>query len=314
MNIEQAIEQFLEYCQIDKGHSRYTVRNYEAYLRFFNTWARQEGIENIEQLNAELMRKYRIHLARSENKKGEDLSHSTQNYYLIALRSMLKYLAQNGYSVLDAHKIELADTNARQINYLTSEEVMRLINAPDTSDLAGQRDKAIMETLYSTGLRIGELVSLKRESINLKRGEFSVLGKGGKVRLVFLGPAAISALTSYLNNRSDNSDALFVALRKQNPMAIDLEPKGALTSRSMQRIIKKYAHSCGITKPVTPHVIRHSFATDLLANGADLRSVQEMLGHSSVATTQIYTHVTNPRLKEIHRQFHNRHIDENPDN
>lgn len=305
MLVQDSIRQFLEYCEIDRGHSRYTVRNYEHYLNYFLDWANENQIEHIEQLSAENVRNYRLVLARKIDEKNHELSRKTQNYYLIALRTMLKYLAKQGIEVIGANRIELADTPERQITFLEIDEVERLLNAPDTTELIGIRDKAILELLFSTGMRVSELTSLKVKDINLEKGEFSVRGKGDKIRTVYISAEAKIYLEKYLKLRKDNESALFVAFgRAKNPLLHQIEEIKPLTARSVERMIQKYAHFAGITKPVTPHTMRHSFATDLLSNGADLRSVQEMLGHSSVITTQIYTHVTNPKLKQIHQQFH----------
>lgn len=312
MQIQEAIRRFIEYCEIERGHSQYTVRNYDAYLQYFRFFCAENNIENIEDLSYELIRQFRLKLARSETKNGDFLSHKTQNYYLIALRSMLKYFALNGYPVIDSNRIELADVPGRQINFLEISEITALLEAPDVRTISGLRDKAILETLFSTGLRIGELTKLNKNKINLEKNEFSVKGKGGKVRIVFLTKQASDLIKQYLEKRNDDHEALFIAHRKKSPLNIESVQSQPLTARSVQRIIKKYAILAGITKPITPHSLRHSFATDLLANGADLRAVQELLGHSSVLTTQIYTHVTNPRLKEIHKRFHNKKIDESP--
>lgn len=311
MHIDKAIRQFLEYCEIERGHSHYTVRNYEQYLNTFLDWAESQEIEDISQINSENIRAYRLVLARKINNRGDELSHKTQNYYLIALRALLKYLGQNGHEVIGANRIELADTPQRQISFLEPQEVKKLLDAPDKTELIGLRDKAILELLFSTGMRVGELSNLKIKDINIEKGEFVIRGKGGKIRIVYISETAKKALERYMLLRDDHHQALFVAFgRAKNPLIRSKITVNPLTPRSIERMIQKYALECGITKPVTPHTLRHSFATDLLANGADLRSVQELLGHSSVITTQIYTHVTNPKLKEIHKSFHNRNKEE----
>ncbi len=306
MLINDGIRQFLEYCEIERGHSQHTVRNYQYYLDFFSAWVHKNELENIEEITYDQLRQYRLFLARRINPKGEELSHKTQNYYLIALRSLFKYLSNRGIQVIGPNRIELADSPQRHINFLQIDEMKKLLDAPDKSELLGIRDKAILELLFSTGMRVGELSSLKIKDLNLQKGEFAISGKGGKIRIVFISKEAKKSLEQYLQMRHDHHEALFIAFgRAKNPLLknkLEIKP---LTPRSIERMVKKYSRQAGITKPISPHSIRHSFATDLLENGADLRSVQEMLGHSSISTTQIYTHVTNPRLKQIHQKFHN---------
>lgn len=278
--LEQLKREFLEYTEIEKGRSLNTVRNYEHYLSVFVAYSKAE---NPKDITDDLVREYRLWLNRKELKK------KTQNYYLIALRAFLKYLAKRGVKTLSPEVIELAKVGERAIDLITPEELTRLLGAPDVSTLSGLRDKAILETLFSTGLRVSELCSLPRD-LDLKAEEFSVRGKGEKVRVVFLSSEAKSAIKNYLEKRKDiDNDSMF-------PM----------TSRSVQRIIKHYAIKVGISKKVTPHVVRHMFATDLLGNGADLRSVQMLLGHANISTTQIYTHVTDKALRETHKKFHSR--------
>jgi site-specific recombinase XerD len=228
----------------------------------------------------------------------------TQNYYLIALRAFLKYLMRQGVPVVSPEKIELAKVPERELDLITAEDLARLLATPQGNTLSALRDRAILETLFSTGLRVSELVSLPRD-IDLTRDEFSVRGKGEKVRVVFLSKRAKAALQAYLDKRSDVDDALFIHIGRAGAKALSRESRSLrLTARSVERLIRKYAIKAGISKKVTPHVIRHSFATDLLENGADLRSVQALLGHANIATTQIYTHVTDAKLREIHRRFH----------
>lgn len=291
----------MEYVEIEKGRSLNTVRNYDHYLSSFLEFSKAERSGDI---GDEVVREYRLWL----NRKG--LKKRTQNYYLIALRAFLKYLTKRGFETLSPEVIELAKIGERPLDLITPEELTRLLDAPDTSTLSGLRDKAIIETLFSTGLRVSELCSLPRD-LNLANDELSVRGKGEKIRVVFLSPEAKSAIKNYLDKRKDMGEALFVqeapAHKKSGSLASI--KTSSLTPRSVQRIIKHYAIKAGISKKVTPHVVRHMFATDLLSNGADLRSVQILLGHANIATTQIYTHVTDRQLKEAHKKFHSRRED-----
>lgn len=265
-----------------------------------------------EQITNDLVRQYRLMLNRRVDRRGEGLKKSTQNYHLIALRSFLKYCAKRDVATLAPEKIELAKQSERQVEFLEGEELERLLAAPIQvhgaqstvhSKIVVLRDKAILETLFSTGLRVSELAQLRRENVNLKKDEFTVRGKGGKLRLVFLSPSAQEWLTRYCNDRRDVSPYLFVRHDRAGKDAADEKP---LTARSIQRLVERYARAAGITKRITPHVLRHSFATDLLRNKADIRSVQAMLGHASITTTQIYTHVTDARLREVHQKHHSR--------
>lgn len=301
MDIERLKTEYLEYLEIEKGRSQKTIENYGHYLERFFEWARSSSPARITD---ELVRQYRLYLNRISNEKGKPLKKITQNYHIIALRNFLKYLAKRDIKALSADKIELGKSEARQIDFLEMEEVERMFEASSGSSLKALRDRAILELLFSSGLRVSELVNLNRDQVNLKTGEFSVRGKGGKVRVVFVSDRAKSALERYMEKRGDIDPALFARvgikhLEKKNKLD-DLR----ITPRTVQRIVKYYALKAGIVKDVHPHTLRHSFATDLIANGADIRSVQEMLGHSSVTTTQIYTHVTNKQLKEVHKAFH----------
>lgn len=290
MNLNELHKQFLEHLEIEKGRSIKTVENYDRYLRRFLEFTK---ISNHSQINDEVVRRFRLWLNR------KNLNKKTQNYYLIALRMFLKYLAKRGIKSLAPERIELAKTPQRELDLITEEELIRLLEAPKDNDLRILRDKAILELLFSTGLRVSELCSLNRDHIeNAKTGEISIRGKGGKIRVVFISDTAKTALKNYLDKRTDVDEALFVKenFAKEGPLR--------LTTRSIERIVKQYAIKAGISKKVTPHVLRHTFATDLLQSGADLRSVQAMLGHSSVTTTQIYTHVTDKQLREIHKSFH----------
>src|SRR3989344_1548525 len=293
--------QFLECLEVERNRSRLTLRNYDHYLKRFVEFCAKQGVTDPSDVDLELVRSFRLHLNRLLQKE-KNLKIITQNYHLIALRSFLKYLAKRDVKSLAAEKIELPKTPARTVEFLDIEDVERLIKATDDeeSKLTRLRDRAILETLFSTGLRISELVALKRDNLNLKRGEFAVRGKGDKMRLVFLSHRAIETINQYLKERQDNSKALFIRHDAKESVEKQLESMSeqmsGLTARSIQRVIKKYAKLAGIMKKITPHTLRHSFATDLLTNGADLRSVQELLGHSSISTTQIYTHLTNKRL------------------
>lgn len=312
MNVDELITDFLEYCEIEKNHSDLTIRNYDHYLRRFTDFAENEGRKNLkpQQISMDLVRKYRLYLNRYTTNMGESLKKITQNYHIIALRAFLKYLAKRDIDSLSPEKIELGDAEKKQVDFLEVTEVEALLAAPDqdnsqSNEIVLLRDKAILETLFSTGLRVSELTNLDVDEINLKRGEFPVRGKGGKDRIVFLSDKATSAILEYLKARADNYKPLFINVSTNTDDLDDGEYK-RLTPRSIQRLIKKYSHIAGITKKVTPHILRHSFATDLLINGADLRSVQELLGHASVTTTQIYTHLTNKKLREVHKSFHSK--------
>ncbi len=303
--IKELVQQFLEYLEVEKGRSQKTTENYHLYLRRFTSFAKKQGVVNPEKISLDLIHKYRLHLNRLEDNQGQTLAKKTQNFHIVALRSFLKYLAKNDIKTLAAEKVELPKIDDREIDVLSKDELNRLIKTTQGDDLTSQRDRAIIETLFSTGLRVSELAGLTREKINLESGEFSIKGKGGKTRLVFLSPKAKQVINTYLKTRDqkrkDSSPALFIRLdRRSKGKQADLE----LSVRSIQRIIEKRSKQAGIVKKVTPHSLRHSFATDLLLNGADIRSVQAMLGHSSIQTTQVYTHISNKQLKEVHQNFH----------
>ncbi len=295
--------QYLEYLEIEKGRSPKTVENYNHYLERFLKWAK---ISSANEITSELVRRYRLYLNRLTNEKGIPLKKITQNYHIVALRNFLKFLAKQDVKTLAAEKVELGKSENRQIDFLEIEEIERIFKAASGEDLKSRRDRAILELLFSSGLRVSELVSLNRNQINLRAGEFSVRGKGSKIRLVFVSDQAKIALRRYMEKRTDVDPALFARIGikhfQKKSKADDLR----INPRTVQRIVKYYATKAGITKDVHPHTLRHSFATNLIQNGADIRSVQEMLGHSSITTTQIYTHVTNRRLKEIHKTFHGR--------
>lgn len=297
MKLNELIRQFLEDCELEQGHSRRTVENYDHYLGRFLAFCDTAGTSTTDMINLELIRKWRLAL------HHDGLKANTLNYHLIALRSFLKYLAKRDIPSLPPEKIELASHPERQIAFLDPAEMDRLLAAPNTNTLRGLRDRAILEVLYSTGLRVSELARLDKKMVNLDRGEFGIRGKGDKLRMVFLSEPAREWLARYLNKRTDDDEAVFVRSPRKND---DPVQSLRITVRQVERIVQGHAKAAGIVKPVHPHVLRHSLATDLLQNGADLRSVQEILGHASVTTTQIYTHVTNPRLKEVHDAFHRR--------
>lgn len=318
------INDFLVYCEIAKNQSRNTLEAYSRYLHKFLRFASALGIKDPKNINLETVNKYRLYLNRLVDDKGGMLKLITQNYHLIALRAFLKYLIKQDVKTLAPEKIELPKNPQRQVEFLENQELARLFDATkqEKNQTARLRDYAILLTLFSTGLRVSEAAGLRTDSINLERREFTVRGKGGKLRLVFLSDGAAEAIKKYLAKRTDNNKALFVShssvgntiekqMEAQSPAAKASSDRGGkitgLTARSLQRIIKKYVRLAGIVKKVTPHTLRHSFATDLLQNGADIRSVQTMLGHASITTTQIYTHVTNQGLRDIHKKFHDKH-------
>ncbi len=305
--ISQYLRPFLEYLEIEKGRSALTIRNYEFYLQRFIQWAKDPLTKDIE---SETVRQYRLYLNRLEDPQRGPLKKNTQNYHLIALRSFLKYLTRHDVDILAPEKIELAKQGSREPSFLEAVDLERLLDAPsnsDAPDILKARDRAILELFFSTGMRVSELANLKKNQVNLEREEFSVRGKGDKVRVVFLSHQARQWLKAYLAQLSDESPFLFIRHDRAKPTGVGGgAPAGPITSRSIERLVHHYAAAAGIPKKVSPHTLRHSFATDLLMNGADIRSVQSMLGHSSITTTQVYTHITNQQLKEVHTAFHAR--------
>lgn len=299
MKISQAIRQFLEYCEVTKNSSPKTLENYQHYLKRFQDFLSEDP--QPQDLTLQKIHKYRLYLNRFLDEKKQPLSVKTQNYHIIALRAFLKYLTKNDIKTLPPEKIELSKIPKRTVEVLSREELEDLFKAVDLAKKHGPRDLAILETLYSTGLRVSELASLDREQVNLDRREFMVRGKGSKPRIVFLSKKCTETIKKYLRTRDDNYSPLFINSQKGD--ALDNE-KRRLSTVSIQAVVRKYALRAGIVKKVTPHTLRHSYATELLINGADIRSVQEMLGHSSITTTQIYTHVTDKKLREIHDKFH----------
>ena len=303
--IERLKREFLEYLEIEKGSSIRTIENYDHYLsKIFENgnWKNVEDItdKNVRDFRVWLNRQFASH-AKQRRIPGATISKKTQNYYMIALRMFLKYLSKIDIKSMSADKIELAKTPERSLDLITGTELSRLLHAPNENDIKSVRDKAILELLFSTGLRVSELCSLTND-LDLNADEFSIRGKGGKVRVVFMSEEARTAIKKYLALRKDMSDALFVQVDND----VSKKESGPLTRRSIERIVKQYAIKSGISKKVTPHIIRHCFATDLLSNGADIRSVQMMLGHSNIATTQIYTHVTDKQLRDVHKKFHSK--------
>lgn len=306
--INNLVAEYLQYLEISRGRSPLTIQRYAHYLRRFVSWLNANFPEmGIRDINSEVVSKYHLYLARLSDARGTPLKRSTQTYHLVALRAFLRYLsAHKSLPVLSPDKVELPKQGARSVSFLSREQIDRLLDAPKISSKTGLRDKAILETLFSTGLRVSELVQLNRDQIDLERREFSVRGKGDKVRVVFLSDTAAEWLQRYLQTRKDDFRPLFIRYSGSTDPKMRGE-RMRLTTRSVQRIVERYARICGLPINVTPHTLRHSFATDLLIAGADLRSVQEMLGHESVRTTQVYTHVTNKHLKEVHRTFHSRY-------
>ena len=300
MRFSKAKTDFLEYLEIEQNRSQKTIANYDHYLTRLLDFAGEIDVKDIDN---EMVRKWRLWLNRLGTNTSDELGKTTLNYHLIALRSFLRFCAKRDIPALAPDKIELGKTVRKQVTFLNEEELSRLFAQPDLTTVAGLRDKAILELLFSSGLRVSELTGLDRDHINLKRREFMVRGKGQKDRPIFISLEAAFWIEQYLDKRDDNVRPLF--LRYSGSKKVDLSGNfHRLTVRSVQRLVARYALMAGITKHVSPHTLRHSFATDLLMNGADLRSVQAMLGHSNIATTQIYTHVTDPHLKAVHEKFH----------
>jgi site-specific recombinase XerD len=315
--LHKNIVDFLEYLEIHKGYSELTLKEYQHYLLRFAEWSFENyGDLNPVDINIDILNKYRVYLSRIRHPDGRILKTVTQNYHMVALRSFFKYLTvQKDINVLAPEKIELPKQAQRIVNFLGVDKIERLINATenkeDENDIIAFRDRAILETLFSTGMRVSEIARLNRDNIDLKNKEFGIRGKGNKVRVVFLSNTAADCIAKYLKARNDSYKPLFIRFGKSNKLIVkDIKDKKGeslrLSVRYIQKLVDKYAKKAGLSGKVTPHILRHSFATDLLIGGADLRSVQEMLGHASIRTTQVYTHVTNKHLKEVHNAFHSR--------
>ncbi len=309
MTTPEAIQRFLEYCELDKNLSPRSVKMYHYYLSFFQDWLSKETKNKqypIEKVDEELMRRFRLHLSHQyKNPHKGELKRQTQNYFLVAIRSLFKFLIKQNVGVLPPEMIELGKRKDRAIKFLTPAQLKALFDAVPTDSVMGLRDRAIMEILFSTGLRVSELAALNRDQVNLESGEFGVIGKGGKARVVFVSKEAKSWLQKYFAKRRDALKPLFLRYSgprdKENALSTE---KKRLSVRSIERMIDKYRLLAAIPFRISPHVLRHSFATDLLQHGADLRSVQDMLGHKNIATTQIYTHVTNTQLRKVHEKYH----------
>lgn len=302
--LSDLINQFLEYLEIEKNCSKLTIRDYRHYLESFEDWHTTSlPDQSLEKLSLADVRKYRVYLANRVDNKGKSLKRVTQNYYVIALRSFLRFLIKNDHKTLEPTKIDLPKTESRSLKFLEREQIDRLVTMPDTSKEEGVRDRAILELLFSTGLRVSELVKLNHDQINIERREFGVIGKGGRARVVFISDRAADWVDRYVKMRVDVFKPLFIRYSGAVIEENDGE-KMRLTVRSIERIVKKYVQMARLPVDASVHTMRHSFATDLLTNGADIRSVQEMLGHKNIATTQIYTHVTNKQLRDVHKAFH----------
>ncbi|MBI2327768.1 tyrosine-type recombinase/integrase [Candidatus Curtissbacteria bacterium] len=304
-DLTSLVKEFLEYLEIERNLSPLTIRDYRHYLDNFVAWSKTHSpILRPSDITVEIIRRYRVYLAHYNSPNGNlPIKKVTQNYYIIALRSFLKYLIRKDFAVVSPDKIDLPKTESRSLKFLDRDQVERLLAQPDIAKDRGLRDKALLEMLFSTGLRVSELCRLNKDQVNLERREFGVIGKGQKPRVVFLSDRAVLWLERYLEKRVDHFKPLFIRYAGNQEPVVNGE-KMRLTPRSVQRILDKYVRKARLPIKATPHVLRHSYATDLLMNGADLRSVQELLGHKNVATTQIYTHVTNARLKEVHKAFH----------
>lgn len=303
-SIQLSMVEFLEHLEVERNLSSLTIRNYRHYLNRFVEWLDAQRCRDLTKVDLDLIRKYRVYLNRFQDDHGEALSKTTQSYHVIAIRSWFKWLVKNDVDVLQPEKIDLPKGESTPMQFVSAEKIERLLAQPKVSTQVGLRDRAMLEVLFSTGLRVSELVSLDRDKIDLERREFGVLGKGRKVRLVFLSERASLWLEKYLQSRDDNWRPVFIRYSGSKADITDDGDSMRITTRSVQRIVSKYVKRARLVVDLTPHGIRHSFATDLLNNGAGLREVQELLGHKNISTTQIYTHVTQPKLKEIHKKFH----------
>ncbi len=306
MNLDLAtgIRRFLEHLEVEKNCSKLTIRNYQHYLEVLLTYIEKQNQMNpqVSDINQETIRSFRLYLSRQAGIDGE-MKIVTQGYYVIALRSFLKWLIKNDYEVMQPEKIDVPKNKDHSLKFLNGEQIERLLNQPILSTKVGIRDRAILELLFSTGLRVSELTRLNRDQIDLKTREFGVIGKGGKARVVYISKRAVIYIDKYLKTRSDKDRPLFIRYGGKKEI-INEEEKMRLSPRSIERMVKHYVRLAKLPVDATPHTLRHSMATDLIRSGADIRSVQEMLGHKNIATTQIYTHVTDARLREIHEKFH----------
>ncbi|OIP74073.1 MAG: hypothetical protein CO040_02715 [Candidatus Pacebacteria bacterium CG_4_9_14_0_2_um_filter_36_8] len=300
----KALIEFLESIEVEKNLSQLTLRNYSHYLRRFNEWFAQHGYKDLSELNQDNLLKYRVFLARYIDDQGRTLSKKTQSYHIISLRSWFKWLIRHDAEVLHPEKIELPKAESTPMKFASAEKIEILLSKPDVSEPQGLRDRAILEVLFSTGLRVSELVKLNRDQIDTKRREFGVIGKGRRPRVVFLSDRAASWLERWLATREDDWKPVFVRFSGSKEARFADGTEMRLTTRSVQRLVDRYSRLAHLPIKLSPHGIRHSFATDLLSNGAGLRDVQEMLGHKNIATTQIYTHVTRLQLRKIHEEHH----------
>lgn len=305
-----ALIAFLEHLEVERNVSQLTIRNYGHYLRRFSDWFADQGQTDLKQLDMDLLRSYRLYLAHREDARGQTLSKKTQSYHVIALRSWFKWLVKNDQPVMNPEKIDLPKGESKAMKFLNLDQIERLLAQPDLESPSGFRDRAMLEVLFSTGLRVSELVSLNRDQVDVSRKEFGVIGKGRRPRVVFLSDRAVSWLQKWLDSRQDNWRPVFIRHSQHQPDLLADGEEMRLTTRSVQRFVDGYCRQAKLPVKITPHGIRHSFATDLLFNGAGLRDVQEMLGHKNIATTQIYTHVTQPQLKKVHQQFHSNELAE----
>jgi site-specific recombinase XerD len=312
MKLTKCTQEFLEYCEIEKNRSPKTIIAYRHYLERFADWLGKDV--EIESIDLERVRKFRLYLNKFVDEYGEPLTLKTQSYHVIALRSLLRYAIKHDIDVLSPDKLELPKAEPAQVQFLTTEELESLLAQPDVSTMAGLRDRALMELLFSTGLRVSELAALDKKMVSTKTGEMRVVGKGRKERIVFISERARLWLETYLARRGDTLEAAFVGYKGKgagNHPSPRVEVNATrLTPRSVDRIITKHTLTAGLVKKITPHTLRHSFATDLLLNGADIRSVQTLLGHASITTTQVYTHITNQQLRDVHSKFHGKKLDE----
>lgn len=309
MDLSKLLIDFLEYLELERNVSKLTIRNYKHYMERFLAFLGAES-PTPASITPEKIREYRLFLSRYTDSAGISLKRITQNYHLIALRSFLKFLIKRGIKVVPPETIELGKAESRSIKFLERDTVERLLNMPEISSPEGFRDKAILELLFSTGLRVSELVGLNRDQVNLERREFGVIGKGRRPRVVFLSDTAAEWLARYIKSRDDDWKPMFIRYSGKTPDTGDKTGESRrLSVRSVQRSVEKYVKKARLPIKITPHGLRHSFATDLLSSGADLRAIQELLGHKNVSTTQIYTHITNPQLKEIHSKFHRKFLE-----